>query len=412
MAKSISIGIGALAWLVGAGPVLGDRFFTDFDNVQNDQGKFELQQNTANPPPPGVTNDVAGGNSFMRMVWGTSLNISSLTYDLGDADGGLFGRIEADFDFRMTGVGDGFGFILFSTEIYGRLEIVPRQGFQGAQVYQEPTALQSLGIGFDFHQGTEGRVELNANHISVHFDEQLLQEFDAGPVDLNSGDWIHAKIIARPGGTNSDVSLVLTPEGGQPHTVFTNYVVTNFVAAETRPHFGARSGTFDTGPVDLDNIDVQYLEPAPVVFEFGFTNFATVESQPAMIYVTKVGNSDNTVTVDYATADGTAGAGGEYQAASGTLSFAPEDQPIKMILVNPIDDQDLDLDRTFTVSLTGSSEGTLVSPNNVATVTIYDDDDPAVVGRWDPTVVDMPANGRIDPPQPVADRRYSPVGPP
>ncbi|MBL6765310.1 MAG: DUF1929 domain-containing protein [Verrucomicrobiae bacterium] len=394
MEKNLRSGVrlAALAlWFLGVVAMQADRFFADFDDVQNDLGKFEAGQNQ-NPPPPAVTNDVQGGNSFIRMTWGTTLNLSSLTYDLDTGDGGLFGRVEADFDFRMSGVGDGFGFILLSTEIYGRKEIVPRQGFVGAQVYQEPTALQSLGIGFDFFQGTEGRQELNGNHVSVHFHEKLLQEFDAGPVDLNSGGWIHAKIIARPGGTNSDVSLVLTPQGGQPFTVFTNYVVSDFVAAETRPHFGARSGSFDLGTIDLDNLDINYLEPAPVAFEFGFTNVATVESENPLIYISKVGNSPATVSVNYATADGTALAGDEYQTAAGTISFAPGEDPIKLIPITIIDDSDLEPTRTFSVALTGSSAGTLIGARNVANVAIHDDDDPSFVGKWDPVVRSMPLN--------------------
>ena len=63
----------------------------------------------------------------MRLVWGTPLNISSLTYDL--TDGGLYDRIEADFDFRVMGDADGFGFLLFNTAIYGQNEVVPRLGF-------------------------------------------------------------------------------------------------------------------------------------------------------------------------------------------------------------------------------------------------------------------------------------------
>ena len=35
---------------------------------------------------------------------------------------------------------------------------------------------------------------------------------------------------------------------------------------------------------------------------------------------------DNTVTVDYATADGTAHAGDDYVATSGTLTFAPHER--------------------------------------------------------------------------------------
>lgn len=248
---------------------------TDFDNMANDQGTYELAQNL-NPPAPRITNDMMGGNNFLRMTWGVAANISSFTYDITDP--GLFDRIETDFDFRITGTADGFGFLLLSTAIYAQKEVVPRQNFVGVQVYQEPVGTNSLGIGFDIHQGAG---EMNDNHLSVHFNNVLLQEFDAGSVDLNSGDWIHAKIIARPGDGFSDVSVILTPTNGTAHTVFTNYFVMDFVPDETRPHWGARTGPTETSTTDLDNINVQFIDPAPVVFEFGFTNFATVEEVPA-----------------------------------------------------------------------------------------------------------------------------------
>ena len=362
--------------------------FTDFDNAANDQGKFELDQ-ALNPPLPHVTNDFSGGNSFMRLTSGTSNNINVLTYDITDP--GLFDRIEADFDFRVTGPADGFGFLLFNTAVYGQKEAVPRAGFAGVQVYQEPAGTNSLGIGFDIHQGTEGRVELNDNHISVHFNNALLAEFDAGPVDLNSGDWIHAKIIARPGDGRSDVSVILTPTNGQPHTVFTNYVVNNFTPYESRPHWGARSGGFLHSTTDLDNIHVQHFDPAPVLFEFGFTNFATVEEVPAYVFVSKIGANTADVTVDFFTSDGTAVAGTDYVATNGTLTFGPEDI-IHMLSLPIIDNTNLNGGKTFTLTLTNASAGSALTSSQSVVVTIHDDDDRALVGEWDDMVIEMPPN--------------------
>ena len=68
----------------------------------------------------------------MRLTWGTRTNVNVLTYDI--TDGGQHARIEADFDFRIHGVADGFGFMLLSTAVYGQKEVVPRAGFAGVQV--------------------------------------------------------------------------------------------------------------------------------------------------------------------------------------------------------------------------------------------------------------------------------------
>jgi len=56
------------------------------------------------------------------------------------------------------------------------------------------------------------------------------------------------------------------------------------------------------------------------------------------------------VTVDYATADGTATAGDDYEEASGTLTFA-EGETTKTIEVTVNGDTDIEDDETFTVNL-------------------------------------------------------------
>jgi hypothetical protein len=68
---------------------------------------------------------------------------------------------------------------------------------------------------------------------------------------------------------------------------------------------------------------------------------------------------DQAVTVDFATADGTATAGSDYQAKSGTLTFAPC-QTTATVTVVVIGDQQAEADETFFVNLTGPSGNSLL----------------------------------------------------
>ena len=65
--------------------------------------------------------------------------------------------------------------------------------------------------------------------------------------------------------------------------------------------------------------------------------------------------SASTVTVDYATADGSAVAPGDYAAASGTLTFSPG-QTAKQIVVAVNGDTTVETTETFTVNLSNPSE--------------------------------------------------------
>ncbi len=73
------------------------------------------------------------------------------------------------------------------------------------------------------------------------------------------------------------------------------------------------------------------------------------------------------VTVSYATADGTAKAGSDYVAASGTLTFAPG-QMTRTILVRTLDDTLYEGDETFTVTLSGPVGATITRGQAVGTI--------------------------------------------
>ena len=83
-----------------------------------------------------------------------------------------------------------------------------------------------------------------------------------------------------------------------------------------------------------------------------------------------------TVTVEWATSDGTATAGTDYTAGSGTLTFGAGDSS-RMVSVTVLGDEVDEPDETFTVTLTNPSGATLGDATATGTIT-NDDDDPTV----------------------------------
>jgi subtilisin family serine protease len=90
------------------------------------------------------------------------------------------------------------------------------------------------------------------------------------------------------------------------------------------------------------------------------------------VIVERQGYQALTGTVDFATTDGTATGGTDYQVANGTLTFAPYQQQ-KTISLVPIDDAVADGDETFSLGLSNGVNGDVVGANPIV-VTIHDDE--------------------------------------
>jgi len=89
--------------------------------------------------------------------------------------------------------------------------------------------------------------------------------------------------------------------------------------------------------------------------------------------VQRVGDSSRTVTVDYATSDGTAKAGLDYAAASGTLIFGPG-ATRKTFRVIILDDGLTEPDETVNLTLSNPTGGAVLGPQKTAILTILDDE--------------------------------------
>src|SRR5207247_7499850 len=87
----------------------------------------------------------------------------------------------------------------------------------------------------------------------------------------------------------------------------------------------------------------------------------------AVFPVTLSTASLQTVTVDYATADGTATAPGDYTAASGTLTFAPG-TVAQTVTVPIVVDTLFEPNETFVVNLTNPTNAFLARAQGVGTI--------------------------------------------
>ena len=133
-------------------------------------------------------------------------------------------------------------------------------------------------------------------------------------------------------------------------------------------------GVTDPDPVTLTitNDDVSELSIADASVDEGDSGSTTTLD----FTVTLDPAATETVTVDWATSDGTAEAGTDYTAGNGTLTFDAGDSS-RTVSVTVAGDNVDEPDETFTVTLSGESGAIL--GDGTATGTITDDDDPPTV---------------------------------
>ncbi len=117
----------------------------------------------------------------------------------------------------------------------------------------------------------------------------------------------------------------------------------------------------------------EYSAAAIGSFRFGQATYAVPEGNTLTVTVERIGGSSGTVSVQYATSDGTAQAGSDYTAASGTLTFA-SGEISKTITLTTLQDNLVEGDETLVLSLSSPTGGAALSSPNQAVVTIQDDD--------------------------------------
>lgn len=129
------------------------------------------------------------------------------------------------------------------------------------------------------------------------------------------------------------------------------------------------------GAITSATITIVSEDPPPATLSFVFSTAAVSESAGSVtIQVTRGGDPNAEVSVSYATADGTALAGSDYSAATGTLNFAAGVLS-RTIVVPILDDSVVENGKEFSVVLSQPVGGVL-GATTLLTVTILNDDLP------------------------------------
>ena len=126
--------------------------------------------------------------------------------------------------------------------------------------------------------------------------------------------------------------------------------------------YGANNVAADTVAVTVDDD-----ETAPTALSVADADASEEEDAAVEFVVTLNPAASDTVTVDYATSDGTATAGEDYTATSGTLTFAAGDTT-KTVSVPIIDDTVDDGGETFTLTLSNASGAALGDAEATGTI--------------------------------------------
>jgi len=187
-------------------------------------------------------------------------------------------------------------------------------------------------------------------------------------------------VLAVYTGTNLTGLTLIDNDDDGGSTVFASRVAFNSAAGVTyRIAVDGWNGA--NGPFRLNwTAPTNFVPPVTNEFQFSAQFYSTYENTPgfAVITVTYGGGAPGDVTVDYATADGTASAGVDYLSVSNTFVFAPGESN-KSFTVPILDNAVQNSNKTVLLVLSNPTGGAQLGTVSNAVLTILDDETPPFV---------------------------------
>ncbi|HEX2834251.1 MAG TPA: Calx-beta domain-containing protein [Thermoanaerobaculia bacterium] len=135
-------------------------------------------------------------------------------------------------------------------------------------------------------------------------------------------------------------------------------------------------GALNSGPANnTSEFSNAGLAPDPGQLQFSAATYNVGEAGPFVtITVTRTGGSDGAVSIDYATSDGSAAAGFDYTAASGTLNWADGESTSKTFDIAIADDSTYEGSETVNLALSNPGGYAELGTPGTAVLTINDND--------------------------------------
>jgi hypothetical protein len=208
---------------------------------------------------------------------------------------------------------------------------------------------------------TGGALTVNGTLTSAPLTPYQIELFSNDAADPEARTFLEAFTVTTDAAGNASFTRTMTANLPDADEVITATATNRSLVSV--PGNGANETSEVSAPVAI---------AAPGVIGFDPVFYVVDETDGTVtIIVTRTGGSEGTVTVDYATADGTATAPADYTSVSGTLTFG--DGVTQQSFTVPIAaDSVAEQDETFTITLSNVTGGATLGPAT-AVVTIAGD---------------------------------------
>lgn len=255
-----------------------------------------------------------------------------------------------------------------------------------------PDAGSPLAIAVHYGSTSSGDVEFK--NISVDVNEgstaSLIIERTGGVDGDAAVDYTMSNVTADASDydTTSGTAIILDGQSTETITIATvdDSIVEgteSFEVTLSNLQGGGQLLSNITATVNIIDNDSE-PEVDPPIIEFDpTTSFTVAEGGSLDIALSRTGDLNGSVSVDYETISGTAG-GTDYVYDQGTIIFGDQ-VSTQSIEVSTLEDNTVEPSESFTLVLSSPS-GATIGTNDTATITITDDDSYVQEGRYDPDV--------------------------
>ena len=346
----------------------------------DDDGNAESRTSEATGPVSAQPNSAATGRPTISGTAQVGQELTASTGDIADADGlddatfayqwirgssDIDGATGSSYTLAEADEGERMKVRVSFTDDDGNDEAVTSEATEAVQPKPEPLTATFSGVpaehggagtSFSFELAFSENVKLS--YVTLR-DEAL---------EVSGGSATRAR--RRTQGSNQAWDITIEPSGtGNVGVRLPATASCNDAAAICTADGRALSNSVSasvTGPAGLAVADAEAEENEDDSIDF------TVKLDRA---------AAGTVTVDYATSDGSATAGADYTAASGTLTFAAGDRS-KTVEVELLDDSHDEGDETFTLTLSNPSGAVITDGTATGTIENHDPLPRALLARF------------------------------
>jgi hypothetical protein len=191
--------------------------------------------------------------------------------------------------------------------------------------------------------------------VGAHFDESSVVDFGDNHITVKEMT-VHSE---------NSLTVVLSVDSLAPKKLYNTTVITGNEIVKDAKDYGFLSVYKSALPE----------APIPGTIQFPQENQRLRENVGTYSFtIERVGGSDDQISVNYATKNGTARAGQDFVAKSGTLTWEAGDSEPKELTVTITNDNQFENDETFTIELLETAGGASLGAANIATVVIENDD--------------------------------------